>query len=145
MTRPEAPDRAPRGHGHGHGRHPVVAVLAVLAAAVLAVLVGGCGSGSSIDAPFTGATAQLRADNVAFEPAELTLPAGVPLRIVLDNADEGIPHNVRVFQGEQELGKSPIVTGPARTEVRFGPLEPARYQFVCDVHPSMIGTLVVTP
>jgi plastocyanin len=29
--------------------------------------------------------------------------------------------------------------------VRFGPLSAARYQFACDVHPSMIGTLVVTP
>jgi plastocyanin len=121
----------------------VVAALAALL--VLTVLVAGCGSGSSIDAPFDGATAELRADNLAFEPGELTLPAGVPLRIVLDNLDEGIPHDVRVFQGEQELGKSAIVTGPARTEVRFGPLTAARYQFTCDVHPSMIGTLVVTP
>jgi plastocyanin len=121
----------------------VVEALAALLA--VAVLVAGCGSGSSIDAPFAGAAAELRADSLAFEPAELTLPAGVPLRIVLDNLDQGIPHNVRVFQGELELGKSPIVTGPARAEVRFGPLSAARYQFTCDVHPSMIGTLVVTP
>ncbi|MEW6225535.1 MAG: cupredoxin domain-containing protein [Chloroflexota bacterium] len=136
MTRPEGPDRTRRR------RRPVVAALA---AVLLGALVGGCGSGDPIGGPFTGATAQLRAENVAFEPAELTLPAGVALRIVLDNTDEGIPHNVRVFQGELELGRSPTVTGFARTEVRFGPLEPARYQFACDVHPSMIGTLVVTP
>jgi plastocyanin len=37
------------------------------------------------------------------------------------------------------------VSGPATTEVRFGPLAPARYQFTCEVHPNMLGTLIVTP
>ena len=37
------------------------------------------------------------------------------------------------------------MTGPATTEVRFGPLPPATYQFMCTVHPNMLGTLTVTP
>ena len=67
----------------------------------------------------------MTAVNIAFDPAELALPAGGPLRIVLDNQDSGVPHNVKVFLGDREIAKSPIVTGPATTEVRFGPLPPA--------------------
>ncbi len=115
----------------------------LLLAALLAAL-AGCGAGGT-DAPFTGASVTLRAVGIAWEPTSLTLPAGTPLRIVLQNDDEGIPHNVRVFQGERTFGTSPTVTGIETTEVRFGPLTAARYQFVCDVHPNMIGTLVVTP
>ena len=37
------------------------------------------------------------------------------------------------------------MTGPATTEVRFGPLAPGDYQFMCTVHPNMLGTLTVTP
>lgn len=111
----------------------------------LAVAIAGCGGGTGPEAPFIGAEATLRAVALAFEPGELTLPAGTPLRIVLHNDDEGIPHNVRVFQGEQAFGTSPTVTGPDRTEVRFGPLPASRYQFACEVHPNMIGTLIVTP
>ena len=92
-----------------------------------------------------GAEATLRAVGIAFEPTSLTLPANTPLRIVFQNDDEGIPHNVRVFQGEQTFGTSPTITGIATTEVRFGPLPASRYQFVCDTHPDMIGTLIVTP
>jgi plastocyanin len=117
---------------------------AVLLAVLLAAL-AGCGSGGGIEGPFTGASVTLRAVGIAWEPTSLTLPANTPLRIVLQNDDEGIPHNVRVFQGEQVFGTSPTVRGIATTEVRFGPLPAARYQFVCDVHPDMIGTLVVTP
>ena len=117
---------------------------AVLLGAVLLAALAGCGSGG-IDAPFTGASVTLRAIGIAWEPTSLTLPANTPLRIVLQNDDEGIPHNVRVFQGEQVFGTSPTVTGIATTEVRFGPLPAARYQFTCEVHPNMIGTLVVTP
>jgi plastocyanin len=117
---------------------------AVLLAAVLLAALAGCGS-SGIDAPFTGVSVTLRAADLAFEPTLLTLPANTPLRIVLQNDDEGIPHNVRVFQGDQTFGTSSTVTGIATAEVRFGPLPAARYQFTCDLHPNMVGTLVVTP
>jgi plastocyanin len=117
---------------------------AMLLLAVLLAALAGCGSGGT-DAPFTGASVTLRAIGIAWEPTSLTLPANTPLRIVLQNDDEGIPHNVRVFQGERVFGTSPTVNGIATTEIRFGPLPAARYQFTCEVHPNMVGTLVVTP
>ena len=115
--------------------------LGIAATAALA----GCGSTATDALPFVGQTATVTAVNIAFDPVELALPAGGPLRIVLDNQDSGVPHNVKVFLGDREIAKSPIVTGPATTEVRFGPLPPASYQFICDVHPNMLGTLVVSP
>lgn len=123
---------------------------AALAAALLlglAVLVAGCGPGSGPgpDASFSGAEATIEAVNVQFEPVTVTLPAGQPLRLILDNKDAGVPHDLHVFRGEQEVGRSPTIIGPGLTEVRFGPLTPGNYQFQCEIHPDMIGTLAVTP
>lgn len=120
-------------------------MLVALACALTVALAGACEAGSPVQPPFVGASVVVQAANIAFAPTEITLPAGTPLRIVLDNQDAGIPHDIRVFQGDREIAKSATVSGPAQTEVRFGPLPAARYQFACDVHPSMVGTLIVTP
>ena len=122
-------------------RRRATLALGIAASAAIA----GCSSASTDALPFVGQTATVMAVNIAFDPVELALPAGGPLRIVLDNQDSGVPHNVKVFLGDREIAKSPAVTGPATTEVRFGPLPPASYQFICEVHPNMLGTLVVTP
>ncbi len=113
------------------------------AAVVAAMLLAACSAAPDV-APFVGKGAAVQAINVTFDPMEITLPTGVPLRIVLDNRDSGVPHDVKVFQGDTSIAQSPVVTGPATTEVRFGPLAPARYQFTCTVHPNMLGTLIVT-
>jgi plastocyanin len=112
---------------------------------VMASLLTGCGADSVVQGPFVGSEATVRAINIAFEPADVSLPSGTPLRIVLDNQGAGVPHNIKIVQGGREIGKSPIITGPGQTEVRFGPLTPGTYQFVCEVHPNMTGTLTVTP
>ena len=82
--------------------------------------------------------------NVAFDKAELTAPADTKFTINFDNQDAGIPHNVAikdsmgtlVFTGE-------IVNGPAQKAYSVDPLAAGDYQFVCTVHPNMIGTLKV--
>jgi plastocyanin len=115
---------------------------------VLSVLAAGCsgaGGSAGVSASFDGATATVEAVNIQFEPDTVTLPAGQPLRIVLDNKDAGVPHDIHVFQGDTDIATSPVVTGPGLTEVRFGPLKADRYTFQCTIHPDMIGTLVVTP
>jgi plastocyanin len=116
-----------------------------LALTVLAAGCSGTGGAGGVSASFDGATATLEAVNIQFEPDTLTLPAGQPLRIVLDNRDAGVPHDVHVFQGDTDIATSPVVTGPGQTEVRFGPLAPDRYTFQCTIHPDMIGTVIVTP
>lgn len=60
-------------------------------------------------------------------------------------------HNVHVFAGENDqsptLAQTEIIEGPGATaSVTFTtPSEPGRYLFICDVHPTMRGYLVVRP
>jgi plastocyanin len=97
-----------------------------------------------IDPSFDGAQATIRAANIAFDPSEITLPTGTPLRIILDNQDAGLPHDIRIAHGDEEIARSPTVTGPAQTEVRFGPLAPGTYQLTCTIHPAMKATLTIS-
>jgi plastocyanin len=112
----------------------------------LALVAAACAQGATpvpVDPSFDGAQATVTAASIAFDPTEITLPSGTPLRIILDNRDSGVPHDIRVANGDQEIAVSPTVTGPAETEVRFGPLEPGTYQLTCTIHPSMKATLTV--
>jgi plastocyanin len=113
-------------------------------AGCLALAVAACSQPAAVDPSFDGAQVTVTAVNITFQPVEVTLPSGTPLRIILDNQDAGVPHDIRVFQGDHEIARSPTITGPGRTEVRFGPLAPARYQFQCTIHPAMLGTLIIT-
>ncbi|HEX5827245.1 MAG TPA: cupredoxin domain-containing protein [Candidatus Limnocylindrales bacterium] len=132
------------------------------------LVVAGCGSGTGSPAPASASEASaspasgspasagpdltpppggstevvVRALDLAFEPVEPAAPAGQAISLVLDNKDEGIPHDIALTVGGQAL-KTEIVTGPARASVSIGPLDPGRYPFVCEVHPNMTGTLVV--
>jgi plastocyanin len=119
---------------------PVVAVVLTVAA-----LAAGCsaGGGSAPVPSFAGASVTIQARNIAFDPDIVTLPAGQPLRLVLDNQDAGIGHNLHVFQGSTDIAQSPTVIGPGTTTVELGTLAPGRYQFQCTIHPSMIGTVIV--
>ena len=123
------------------GRRAAAAVVGV------SLLVVACGGPSvPVDAaPFTGEEATVAAVNIAYDPDEVKLPAGFPLRIVLDNRDGGVAHDIKVYQGATTIAQSPAVTGPATTEARFGPLTAGTYQFMCTVHTNMLGTLTVTP
>jgi plastocyanin len=103
------------------------------------------GNGASAVGPFDGASVTVVAVGLQFQPAIVTLPSGRPLRIVLDNQDAGVPHDIHVFQGDTDYGKSAIVTGPGLAAVTFGPLAAARYSFECTIHPDMNGEIVVTP
>ena len=88
-----------------------------------------------------GTVVQLSAQNIAFDPTELSAPADQAFQIAFAN-NEALPHNVEikdpagasVFQGE-------VFTGVATRTYDVPPLPAAAYQFVCTVHPNMVGTL----
>lgn len=126
-------------------RSPAAATAAALLLGLSAV-VAACGAGSTgPDAPFAGVGTTIEAVNVQFEPDTVSLPAGQPLRLILDNKDAGVPHDLHVFDGDRDIGTSATIVGPGLTDVRFGPLQAGNYQFQCQIHPNMIGTLVITP
>jgi len=96
---------------------------------------GGCQA--AVDGEVT-----LVADDLRWDTDCLEAPAG-PLTIVVDNVDDGQNHNVHL----------PTAPGSPATDLEQGPsrqalevdLTPDAYEYVCDIHPNMVGTLTVTP
>jgi plastocyanin len=119
--------------------------LALFVAVVLtaSALAAGCGGGQGAVPSFAGASVTIQARDIAFDPDIITMPAGQPLRLVLDNQDTGVGHNLHVFQGSTDIAQSPTVIGPGLTTVELGTLAPGRYQYQCTIHPNMIGTVIV--
>ena len=110
----------------------------------MAGVIAGCGPGG-VDplTSFSGASLTIDARDLTFDPVIATMPAGVPLRLVLDNHDAGVEHNLHVFQGATDFGTSPSVIGPGLTAIELPALAPGSYQFECTLQADMIGTIMV--
>ena len=77
---------------------------------------------------------------IRFDKQTLTAPAG-KVTVALANASS-ILHNVAVTTASGSvLGATPVKLGPATLTLN---LKPGTYGFVCQVHPTMKGTLTVT-
>jgi plastocyanin len=90
--------------------------------------------------------AEVTARDVAFAPNDLSLPAEGQITIHFVNADDGVPHNISIFQGEDATGQrifeGEIVTGPDEVDYTFEAPSSGSYFFHCDVHPTqMTGTI----
>jgi plastocyanin len=119
--------------------------------AALALIAVACGGGSPTQAPATGGPAasapasagnEIVAKDVAFQTQALTVKAGTPTEIVLDNEDSA-PHNLAIKDGSgATLFKGEIVTG-AKVSNAIPALGAGSYTFFCEVHPNMTGTLTV--
>jgi mono/diheme cytochrome c family protein/plastocyanin len=88
------------------------------------------------------------AQNIAFDPLELTAPAGEQFGIRLDQRDAGVGgHDVdiRAQGGGDKLADNPVILDPGETTYTIQPLEAGTYEFFCSVHPipQMTGTLTV--
>lgn len=119
-------------------RLPLVAVVLALAA---------CGGTGESAPPSTvgckvadgGRVTMVAADNRW--DTDCLQAAARPLTIEVDNRDDGGTHNVHL----------PDAPGSPATELELGPstqalevtLEPGSYEFVCDLHSNMVGTLTV--
>lgn len=91
---------------------------------------------------------EITGKDIRFDTDELVAPAGTEVTLVFHNEDEGIPHNVAIYESEEAqkdhfVGE--IFNGTATEEYTFEtPSEVGEYFFQCDVHPnSMRGTFVV--
>ena len=85
---------------------------------------------------------QVAAQNIAFDPTELSVPAGQPFQIEFAN-NEQLPHNVEIRDaaGTTSLFQGEIFTGVGTRTYDVEALPAGSYQFVCTVHPNMVGTL----
>jgi plastocyanin len=112
----------------------------LLAAAAALVACGGDDSGEPSSEPVPDdPDAVVVAENMAFDPDRLGVPAGEPVTIVIDNRDEGVNHNIHV-EGAPEPDRTPLRRGVSQQALTVT-LEPGEYGLVCDIHPNMTGTL----
>jgi len=82
------------------------------------------------------------AQNIAFSPTELSVPAQEPFQIHFANNDAGVPHNVEIKDASgATIFKGDIFSGVETRTYDVQPLAAGSYQFICIVHTNMVGTL----
>jgi plastocyanin len=121
-------------------------LMAILLAALIAVLgvavshgsaaASMSGAGSGISAISTNLPNTVVIKNFAFGPATMTVAPGTKITVV--NQDRA-PHSVTAINkafdtGTIVGGKSGQITAPST---------PGTYPYICTLHPSMTGTLIV--
>ena len=89
---------------------------------------------------------EVAARQLKFDRDSITVPAGDTVKMEFDNHDEGIFHNVAVYEGSGPDSR-PVFNGegfPGDGERHYEFKAPPRgtYTFVCDFHPNMKGTFV---
>jgi plastocyanin len=88
---------------------------------------GGGGSGAKID---------VQANNFSFDPAELEFEAGEDIHVKNGNANT--PHTFTVDGTDIDVRLDPL----EEAEVTLD-LDPGAYDFHCEFHPQMTGTLTI--
>jgi Cupredoxin-like domain len=68
-------------------------------------------------------------ENHRFVPAELTVPAGKRLKLVIDNRDP-TPEEFDSY----DLRREKVIAGASRADVWIGPLDPGSYSFMGEYH-----------
>jgi len=145
----------------------------VAAAALLAMVMVGCGGGSDNSDPLAGGDAggadhlhsddatgggaaacspsgtslAITAKDIAFDKSCLAAPAGQAFTIKFDNND-ALPHNVTIqtsHTATESFFSGEQITGPNKsTTYKVAALQAGTYHFHCIVHPDqMNGTFVV--
>jgi plastocyanin len=128
-------------------KHLVLGLGLVALATISAACSGG--SGASASAPAASAPAAsapagdaitVSAKDLKFSTASITAPADEAFQIAFDN-QESAPHNVAIKDASGAVKfKGEIVTSTAIT-YDVPALAAGAYEFFCEVHPEMKGTL----
>ena len=92
-------------------------------------------------------TINLRAQEGAFSPSSITVPAGAEVTIVFDNRDVDIRHSVVIYADRAApIFKGTAIKGPSTTTYTFtAPSTPGKYVLGCGVPtPHRKGDFIVT-
>jgi plastocyanin/mono/diheme cytochrome c family protein len=92
---------------------------------------------------------EITSRGIQFDKDTLRGIAGEELTLTHYNEDAGILHNVHFFDGDgpdaPTVATTELEAGVVTQTLVFGPLEPGEYFYHCDIHPNMLGFLIVTP
>jgi plastocyanin len=80
---------------------------------------------------------QIEIRGQAFTPAEIAVPAGEKLELIIRNQDE-LPAEFESYDLSREI----VVPAHGQVKVYIGPLEPGRYRFFNDFHQESQGWVV---
>jgi plastocyanin len=109
-------------------RIPVLRVFVLIAM----VLISGVAQAADYEA-------KLSIHDHKFDPAELAVPAGTKIKLLIENQD-ATPEEFE----SNELNREKIVVGKSTITVYLGPLDAGRYPFFGDFHQETAqGVLVV--
>lgn len=117
-----------------------------LAGLAMVALLAACGSTSASQstADPADADATITSVDMAFEQTTVTVSAGEAFNLALVNED-AMPHNVAIYTDSSASDDlfvgDHVANGTIVYEVPA--LEPGEYVFRCDLHPDMVGTLIV--
>jgi plastocyanin len=91
------------------------------------------------------ASAAIAAVNTLFSPVSLSLPAGSTVTLTFDNRDDGVTHDLIIFDpGGAQIAGTDLGTGPVTQVLTFALGAPGNYAFKCSVHPQqMRGVIAV--
>jgi plastocyanin len=127
-----------------------ILLLGLLALTLAATACGTSTSAGDVKSMATcspnGTALKIEAQNLHFNTDCLAAPAGTPFTIALDNQENGIPHNVAIYESPSRskvLFQGRTIAGVATVTYSVGALPPGTYFFQCDVHPQMNGAFVV--
>lgn len=116
--------------------------LGLVALAAVSVACSGASAAPS-DGPVATPPADavvIVAKDLAWQPTAVTVKAGEPVTIVMDNQEDA-PHNLYVKDSTgADVFKGEIVSKQQIT-YEIEPLTPGSYPFICEVHPDMKGTI----
>ena len=116
----------------------------VVLAAVLAACSNTSAAPTTTSQPPAGGNAgdavTVVAKDIAFKNPDVTVKAGAPVQIILDNQD-GAPHNIAISDANgQGVFKGEIVSN-SKVTYNVPALTAGTYTFICEVHPNMKGTI----
>ncbi|MGZ5352720.1 MAG: cupredoxin domain-containing protein [Actinomycetota bacterium] len=93
-----------------------------------------------------GGTLTVSAANLAFDTDTIELPADTAMTLTFDNQDAAVQHNIAIYTDDslsEELFNGALITGPDTIDYEIPALPAGEYYFVCIVHLTMNGTVLV--
>jgi plastocyanin len=103
-----------------------------------ATTAGSGGNDQTPPAAGGGTSIDVRTQNFAFDPAEITVPAGEPVTFNFTNADS-FPHTFTLYLDE---GFTQALAGGSATEaspeITVAFADPGDYYFRCEIHPTQM-------